>query len=110
MATKQIILSAADHEKLIRLLSSLRQTNRLNSRHLKILSEEMNNALIPARDSVPARSQTVLYVPQYSAYNDNMEFSIPVSASDLSTARSGHLDVYFDIGVIQYGPLVIPYG
>ena len=74
------------------------------------LAGSIRMELYDSTDALLSESQTVLYVPQYSAYNDNMEFSIPVSASDLSTARSGHLDVYFDMGVIQYGPLVIPYG
>ena len=74
------------------------------------LAGSIRMELYDSTDALLSESQTVLYVPQYSAYNDNMEFSIPVSASSLSTARSGHLDVYFDMGVIQYGPLVIPYG
>jgi hypothetical protein len=69
--------------------------------------------LYDSEDSLLTESQTVLYVPQQSAYEGNMEFNIPLSLasmSSLSTAQSGHLDVYFDIGVAQYGPLVIPYG
>jgi hypothetical protein len=66
--------------------------------------------LYDSEDSLLSESQTVLYVPQYSSYEENMEFSVPLSASSLSTLQSGHFDVYFDIGVAQYGPLVIPYG
>ena len=61
-------------------------------------------------DSLLGESQTVLYVPQYSSYEGDIEFSVPLSTSSLSTLQSGHFDVYFDIGVAQYGPLVIPYG
>ncbi|MGW8289456.1 MAG: hypothetical protein ACWGNP_04205, partial [Candidatus Bathyarchaeia archaeon] len=71
--------------------------------------------LYDSTDALLSESQTVLYVPQHSNYDDNMEFSIPVIASNLSvdslsTVGSGHFDVYFDMGVFQYGPLVIPYG
>ena len=69
--------------------------------------------LYDSTDTLLTESQTLINVPQYSAYADTMEFTIPVTpstASSLANARSGHLDVYFDIGVIQYGPLVIPYG
>jgi hypothetical protein len=69
--------------------------------------------LYDSADSLLSESQTLLYVPQQSAYDGNMEFTIPLTAASLSsfsTAQSGHLDVYFDIGVVQYGPLVIPYG
>jgi hypothetical protein len=79
------------------------------------LAGSIRMELYDSADSLLSESQTVLYVPQHSAYEGNMEFSIPLSASDLSvdsfsTARSGRLDVYFDMGVAQYGPLVIPYG
>ena len=66
--------------------------------------------LYDSGDSLLSESQTVLYVPQYSSYEDTIEFTLPLSASSLSTVQSGHFEVYFDIGVAQYGPLVIPYG
>ena len=66
--------------------------------------------LYDSADSLLSESQTVIYVPQNSAYEGDVEFSVPLSASSLTAAQSGHCDVYFDIGVIQYGPLVIPYG
>ena len=74
------------------------------------LTGSIRMELYDSTEMLLSESQTVLYVPQYSAYNGNMEFSIPLSVSSLSTVRSGHLDVYFDLGVVQYGPLVIPYG
>jgi hypothetical protein len=79
------------------------------------LAGSIRMELYDSTDSLLSESQTVLYVPGHAAYDGNMDFSIPISASDLSldslpTARSGHLDVYFEMGVIQYGPLVIPYG
>jgi len=77
------------------------------------LAGSIRMELYDSEDSLLTESQTVLYVQQQSAYEGNMEFNIPLSLasmSSLSTAQSGHLDVYFDIGVAQYGPLVIPYG
>ena len=77
------------------------------------LAGSIRMELYDSTDSLLSENQIVLYVPQHSTYDGNMEFSVPVSASDLSSlasARSGHLNVYFDMGVIQYGPLVIPYG
>ena len=61
-------------------------------------------------DSLLGESQTLVYVPQYSAYDGEVEFNVPLSASSLSTAQSGHFNVYFDIGLVEYGPLVIPHG
>jgi len=66
--------------------------------------------LYDSMNSLLSESQTIVNVPQRAGYNRNVEFSVPLSASLLSAAQSGHCDVYFDIGVIQYGPLVIPYG
>jgi hypothetical protein len=61
-------------------------------------------------DSLLGESQTIVYVPQYSAYEGEVEFNVPLSASSLSTAQNGHFNVYFDMGLVEYGPLVIPYG
>jgi hypothetical protein len=61
-------------------------------------------------DSLLSESQTIVYVPQQSAYEGDVEFSVPLSASSLSAAQNGHFNVYFDIGLVEHGPLVIPYG
>lgn len=66
--------------------------------------------LYDSQDSLLSENQTALFVPQHSAYEGNIEFSIPLTALSLSAAQSGHFDVYFDMGILQYGPLVIPYG
>ena len=60
-------------------------------------------------DSLLSESQTIVYVPQQSAYEGDVEFSVPLSASSLSAAQNGHFNVYFDIELVEYGPLVIPY-
>ncbi len=76
------------------------------------LAGNIRMELYDCEDSLLTESQTVLYVPRQSSYDGNMEFNIPLTAASLlsfSTAQSGHLDVYFDIGFAQYGPLVIPY-
>jgi hypothetical protein len=61
-------------------------------------------------DSLLSESQTSIYVPRHSAYEEEVEFIVPLSASSLSDVQNGHFNVYFDIGLIEYGPLVIPYG
>jgi hypothetical protein len=61
-------------------------------------------------DSLLGESQTIVHVPQHSAYNGDVEFHVPLNAASLSTARNGHFNVYFDTGLFEYGPLVIPYG
>jgi hypothetical protein len=61
-------------------------------------------------DSLLGESQTIVNVPQHSAYNWNMEFHVPLDSASLSAAQNGHFNVYFDIGFFEYGPLVIPYG
>ena len=66
--------------------------------------------LYDSAGSLLSESQTIVYVPQYSAYQGEVEFSVPLNAASLSTAQSGHFNVYFDIGLVDYGPLVIPYG
>ena len=60
--------------------------------------------------SLLGESQTIVFVPQHSAYEGEVEFSVPLSAPSTSAAQSGHFNVYFDIGLVEYGPLVIPYG
>lgn len=55
-------------------------------------------------------TQTLVDVPQGSAYDGSVAFNVPLESASLSTARNGHFDVYFDTGVFEYGPLVIPYG
>ena len=62
------------------------------------------------QNSLLSESQTVFFVPQNSAYEGNVEFVIPLTMLSSSTVQRGHFDVYFDMGVLQYGPLVIPYG
>ncbi len=74
------------------------------------LAANIRVELYDSEDSLLSESQTALYVPQYSAYEGDIEFSVSLTASFLSTVESGHFDVYFDMGVAQYGPLVIPYG
>ena len=61
-------------------------------------------------DSLLGESQTVVYVPQQSAYEGDLEFYVPLSAVSFSSAQNGHFNVYFDMGLAEYGPLVIPYG
>jgi hypothetical protein len=55
-------------------------------------------------------TQTLVDVPQGSSYDGSVAFNVPLDTESLSTARNGHFDVYFDTGVFEYGPLVIPYG
>ena len=77
------------------------------------LAGNIRMELYDSKDCLLTESQIVLYVPQQSAYDGNMEFNIPLTSASLSsfsTAQSGHLDVYFAMGIAQYGPLVIPYG
>ena len=61
-------------------------------------------------NSLLGESQTVVYVPQQSTYEGEAEFSVPLDAASSSTAQNGHFNVYFDIGLAEYGPLVISYG
>jgi hypothetical protein len=55
-------------------------------------------------------TQTSVDIPQGSSYDGSVMFNVPLDTASLSTARSGHFDVYFDTGSFEYGPLVIPYG
>lgn len=55
-------------------------------------------------------SQTQFFVPQQTSCNGNLEFYIPLSTASLSTANNGHFKVYFFTPLLEYGPLVIPYG
>jgi hypothetical protein len=66
--------------------------------------------LYDGANSLLGESQTIVYVPQQSSYNGDMEFQVPLTAASLSDAQSGHFNVYFDMGFFEYGPLVIPYG
>jgi hypothetical protein len=61
-------------------------------------------------DSLLSESQTAFNVPQYSAYDGNMEFYVPLNPAALSAAQNGHFNVYFFTPFFEYGPLVIPYG
>jgi hypothetical protein len=61
-------------------------------------------------NALVGESQTLVYVPQHSAYEGNVEFYLPLSPSATSAAQNGHFNVYFDMGIAEYGPLVIPYG
>ncbi len=74
------------------------------------LAGDIRIELFDNQESLLSENQTALFVPQHSAYEDNIEFSIPLTALSLSAAQGGHFDVYFDMGILQYGPLVIPYG
>ena len=60
--------------------------------------------------SLLGESQTIVCVPQKSAFNGSAEFHISSNAAPISTAQNGYFNVYFDIGFFEYGPLVIPYG
>ena len=66
--------------------------------------------LYDSADSLLSESQTLISVPQHSAYIGNVEFNVPLSATSLSAAQTGHFNVYFNTGLFEYGPLVIPYG
>jgi hypothetical protein len=60
--------------------------------------------------SLLGESQTIVDVPQGSSYAGSVAFHVPLNAASLSAAQNGHFNVYFDIGLFEYGPLVIPYG
>jgi hypothetical protein len=66
--------------------------------------------LYDSGDSLLSESQTAFNVPQYSAYEGDIEFYVPLNAASLSAAQNGHFNVYFSAPFIEYGPLVIPYG
>jgi len=66
--------------------------------------------LIDSVGSLLSESETAFYAPQYSAYEDDLEFSVPLSAESLSAARNGYFNVYFSTPIFEYGPMVIPYG
>jgi hypothetical protein len=73
----------------------------------------VGNIRIELYDSVGSllgESQTIVHVPQHSSYNGDVEFHVPLNAASLSAAQNGHFNVYFDTGLFEYGPLVIPYG
>jgi hypothetical protein len=73
----------------------------------------VGNVRIELYDSVGSllgESLTSFNVPQYSSYDGDVELNFPLNAASLSAARNGHFNVYFDIGLFEYGPLVIPYG
>jgi hypothetical protein len=61
-------------------------------------------------NSFVSESQTVFSVPQYSSYNGDMAFYVPLNVASLSAGGSGHFDFYFSTPLFEYGPLVIPYG
>ena len=63
-----------------------------------------------SRSTLLGESQTLIHVPQQSAYNADLEFSVPLDAASFSATQNGHFNVYFDMGLFEYGPLVIPYG
>jgi hypothetical protein len=72
-----------------------------------------SNIRIELYDSVGSligESQTVVYVLQHSVYNGDVEFHVPLNEVPTSATPNGHFNVYFDIGLVEYGPLVIPYG
>jgi hypothetical protein len=66
--------------------------------------------LYDSDDTLLSESQNVLYVPQYSRYERDMEFYVTSTALSLSNIQNGHFEVYFDIGLVQYGPMVSTYG
>jgi hypothetical protein len=66
--------------------------------------------LYDSGDSLLGESQNIVNVPQGSSYHGSVEFQVPLNTASLSTAQHGHFNVYFDTGLFEYGPLVIPYG
>jgi hypothetical protein len=69
----------------------------------------MRIELYDSGDSLLSESQTAFNVPQYSTYNGDMEFYVPLNPASLSNVQNGHFNVYFSTPFIEYGPLVIPY-
>ena len=55
-------------------------------------------------------TQALVDVPQGSFYDGSVMFNVPLDTASSSTARNGYFNVYFDIGLLEYGPLVISYG
>ena len=70
----------------------------------------MRIELYDSGDSLLSESQTAFNVPQYSTYNGDMEFYVPLNPASLSNVQNGHFNVYVSTPFIEYGPLVIPYG
>ena len=66
--------------------------------------------LYDSAGSLLDENQTIVDVPQGSSYDGVITFNVPLNTPSLSTVRNGHFDVYFNTGVFEYGPLVIPYG
>ena len=66
--------------------------------------------LYDGSDSLLGESQIIFSVPQFSSYNGDVEFHVPLNVASFSASRNGHFDVYFSTPLFEYGPLVIPYG
>ena len=66
--------------------------------------------LYDGADSLLDESQTIFSVPQFSSYNGDVEFHVPLNMASLSASQSGRFKVYLSTALFEYGPLVIPYG
>jgi hypothetical protein len=55
------------------------------------------------------KSVTIINVPQQYSYNGDVEFRVPLARLGSSSIENGHFKVYFDVGLFDYGPLVISY-
>jgi hypothetical protein len=66
--------------------------------------------LYDGADAFLGETQTLFSVPQFSSYNGDVEFHVPLNMASLSASRNGHFEVYFSTALFEYGPLVIPYG
>jgi hypothetical protein len=66
--------------------------------------------LYDSANSRLGESETAFNALQGSRYQEKLEFHVPLIATSLPTARSGHYNVYFSTSFLEYGPLVIPYG
>jgi hypothetical protein len=57
-------------------------------------------------DFLVGSGQTTFEVPQHSSYDGVVEFYV----STMNLTETGYLEVYFLTPLLDYGPVVIPYG
>ena len=60
--------------------------------------------------SVLTEKQIPLNVTKQTRYSKMLELNVPLDTASPSAKLSGHFNVYFSTSMIEYGPLVIPYG
>ncbi len=103
MSGKKIVLRTDDFRKLQKIITLYKLTNRLRSKHLIQLSEELEQAIVIDSDVLPPNIVTMYSRVRYKNLNDSMSYEVTVVFPSDTDKEGDRISVLAPLGTALIG-------